>query len=245
MATTRVNRVPALLGSFMLLAVLAAPSVAFAQRGYGDYDYKQESERDEFSGKVRIQVAPNDAEVYVDGRYAGRVDEFDGVFQRLRVTPGNHQIAIWREGYRTEYHTLYFNRDETEYLRGDMERLRPGMASGPRPGRGRGNAYGRPDWAGNPNRPNQYPDQYPNRPYQGQWGTVSLAIPVSGAEIYVDGSRRNWQRRAGNRFELDLVPGRHRIEVRRDGYRTFTRDIVVRAGSEIAVNVAMRRGNPR
>lgn len=238
-AITRVNRVPRFIGSCVLFAVLAVPSIASAQRveQRGDYDYKEESKRREFSSSVRLQLQPNDGEVYIDGRYAGRVDDFDGIFQKMRVTPGHHQIAIWREGYRTEFHNLYFTDGRTEYLRGNMERLRPGMASGPRPGRGRGYAWGQPPWA-----QGQGPGQYPDRV---RFGTVTLAIPVSGAEIYVDGSRRNWQRRAGNQFELDLAPGRHRIEVRRAGYQTFAREVVVRPGADINVNVSMRRGNPR
>jgi hypothetical protein len=32
--------------------------------------------------------------VYVDGYYAGIVDDFDGTFQRLTVEPGPHQIEI-------------------------------------------------------------------------------------------------------------------------------------------------------
>ena len=33
-------------------------------------------------------------EVYVDGYYAGVVDNFDGRFQRLNLEPGPHQIEI-------------------------------------------------------------------------------------------------------------------------------------------------------
>jgi len=37
---------------------------------------------------VRIQVTPKEAGVYVDGFYAGVVDDFDGVFQTLPLPPG-------------------------------------------------------------------------------------------------------------------------------------------------------------
>jgi hypothetical protein len=245
-AITRVNRVPAFIGSCFLFVLLAAPGVAWAQR---DYDYQQESkQRDVYSASARLQIQPRDAEVFVDGQFVGRVDDFDGIFQRLRLTPGNHMIAIWRDGYRTEFHNVYFAKDSTRSLAGQMERLAPGMASGPRPGRGRGNAYGRPDWAGNPNNPNQRDpygrDPYGRDPYQqDRFGTVALNIPVTDARIFVDGTRRNVQRRQGTRFELDLAPGRHRIEVRRSGYQTFSRDVVVRPGTEISVNVPLRRTN--
>ena len=50
---------------------------------------------------VRLDVKPKEAEVYVDGYYAGVVDDFDGTFQRLRVEPGEHEIELWLDGYRT------------------------------------------------------------------------------------------------------------------------------------------------
>src|SRR5262245_60806499 len=51
-------------------------------------------------GSVKLEVKPKQAEVYVDGYYAGVVDDFDGVFQRLRVQPGEHEIELYLDGYR-------------------------------------------------------------------------------------------------------------------------------------------------
>ena len=39
---------------------------------------------------------PRDAAVYVDGYYAGIVDDFDGVFQRLTLEVGPHRIELER-----------------------------------------------------------------------------------------------------------------------------------------------------
>ena len=57
------------------------------------------------TGELRLQVRPRHAEVYVDGYYAGRVDEFDGFFQSLRIEEGPHTIEIVARGYQT----LVFN----------------------------------------------------------------------------------------------------------------------------------------
>jgi hypothetical protein len=63
--------------------------------GYGGgYGY-----RDAGSGGVRIQGAVRDAEVYVDGYYAGIVDDFDGPFQRLELEGGAHSIEIRAPGF--------------------------------------------------------------------------------------------------------------------------------------------------
>src|SRR5690348_18075962 len=55
-------------------------------RSYGGYygyspGYYRSRYRD--GGSVRIQVEPSKTRVYVDGYYAGIVDDFDGIFQRL------------------------------------------------------------------------------------------------------------------------------------------------------------------
>src|SRR2546427_648305 len=49
-------------------------------------------------GGVRIQGAPRDAQVFVDGYYAGIVDDFDGPFQHLDLEAGAHQIEIRAPG---------------------------------------------------------------------------------------------------------------------------------------------------
>jgi hypothetical protein len=50
-------------------------------------------------GELRLQVRPPEAQVFVDGSYAGTVDEFDGTFQSLRLEEGNYQIEIVLEGF--------------------------------------------------------------------------------------------------------------------------------------------------
>jgi hypothetical protein len=45
-------------------------------------------------GAVRIVDAPRNAQVLVDGYYAGVVDDYDGVFQHLNLEPGTHRIEI-------------------------------------------------------------------------------------------------------------------------------------------------------
>ena len=53
------------------------------------------------TGELRLQVSPGFAEVYVDGYYAGQVDEFDGTFQSLRLEEGEYHIEIMASGYDT------------------------------------------------------------------------------------------------------------------------------------------------
>jgi len=45
-------------------------------------------------GSLRIVDAPRYAQVLVDGYYAGEVDDYDGIFQRLNLEAGPHHIEI-------------------------------------------------------------------------------------------------------------------------------------------------------
>ena len=54
---------------------------------------------DYYTGSLRLKVQPRFAEVYVDGYYAGQVDNYDGIFQRLRLEEGAHHIEIRYAGY--------------------------------------------------------------------------------------------------------------------------------------------------
>lgn len=51
------------------------------------------------TGGLRLKVEPRDAEVLVDGYYAGRVDDFDGAMQRLKITEGPHRIELRAPGH--------------------------------------------------------------------------------------------------------------------------------------------------
>jgi hypothetical protein len=51
------------------------------------------------TGELRLDVEPKYAEVYVDGYFAGHVDDFDGMFQALRLEDGPYKIEIVAPGY--------------------------------------------------------------------------------------------------------------------------------------------------
>ena len=71
-------------------------------------------------------MKPKEAEVYVDGYYAGIVDDFDGTFQRLRVAPGEHEIELWLDGYRTVRQKVHLTQDNTFKREVQMERMSAG-----------------------------------------------------------------------------------------------------------------------
>jgi hypothetical protein len=71
-------------------------------------------------GELRIDLPQRDAEVYVDGYYAGVVDDFDGVFQSLKLETGVHRIEIAEPGYETLDFEVRITRGNTIHYRADL-----------------------------------------------------------------------------------------------------------------------------
>jgi len=77
------------------------------------------------TGEIRLQVRPRWAEVYVDGYYAGRVDDFDGFIQALRIEEGPHTIEIVANGYETLVFDVRIIAGRKIEYRGEMIPFRP------------------------------------------------------------------------------------------------------------------------
>lgn len=93
---------------------------------YGGYDnsYGYERYGRYGSGAIRLKVKPRQAEVYVDGYYVGRVDDFDGVFQRLTLEVGAHRIDIREPGLQPLSFDVRIRPGETITYDGDLRKLR-------------------------------------------------------------------------------------------------------------------------
>jgi hypothetical protein len=54
----------------------------------------------ETTAEIKLSVSPNRAAVFVDDRFVGHVDEFDGPGQALLLAPGKHRLKITLPGYQ-------------------------------------------------------------------------------------------------------------------------------------------------
>ena len=66
--------------------------------GYNPYGYGGSAD-DYYTGSLRLKVKPRFSEVFVDGYYVGLVNDYDGIFQRLRLEEGPHHIEIHEPGF--------------------------------------------------------------------------------------------------------------------------------------------------
>jgi hypothetical protein len=62
------------------------------------------------------------------------------------------------------------------------------------------------------------------------------AQPGDGV-VLIDGER--WNGGSSDEMEVQLLPGRHTIEVRKDGYRDYLTEITIKAGETTKLNVAL------
>ena len=206
---------------------------------------------------IRIQVQPKTAEVYVDGHLAGMVDDFDGLFQRLSVTPGGHEIVIYQEGYRGITERLYLTVGKRYSVKRVMERLAPGEAQEPRPQPvAEAEAPPDPNQRDPRSRPDPYrrdpgppPERYPPEPGQlplapepasaeSGFGQGAIRSQPADAEVLIDGER--WEgSQEENRLVVNLAAGSHRIEIRKAGFATFVKTVQVKPGETAVVNVSL------
>jgi PEGA domain len=189
--------------------------------------------------EVRILAQPKTAGVYVDGFYAGIVDDFDGTFQSLPLPPGGHTIVLFLEGHRTARQSLYLRPGSTLKLREALERLPAGVMSEPPvvappippPPDGSTTAPRTPS-ATTSTAP------APAEPVD-SFGTIELTVQPRTATVTIDGER--WVSSDEGRFVVDVPEGRHRIEVFQNGYARFSREVEIRRGETVPLNVSLVR----
>ncbi len=192
---------------------------------------------------LRIQVTPREAEVYLDGYLVGNVDDFDGIFQRLRVPFGEHTISIYREGFRTITERMLFRPYESYHLKQAMEPLAAGGTPESRPvpePRAAPGPQGPPDpgVARDPGRVDRQPDRRDQVRGGNRFGSVAIRVQPRDAEVMVDGER--WSGPAGqDQLIVELSEGTHRVEIRKDGFQPYMSTVRIEAGRTEALNVSL------
>jgi hypothetical protein len=212
--------------------------------GYGPYGYGPGygygggyERRYDNAGAVRVMVEPRKTKVYVDDHYAGVADDFDGMFQRLDLSAGRHDITLRLDGYETHRVKVYVPVGNTlkikyEMVKGSAEKMSESTVGDPIDE----TRYAREPEDDYENAPDHREETRPDN--RGERGTVRLEVSPEDASIYVDGVFRGT---GSDLRKVTLPEGRHRLEVVRPGYRTLERDVDVTAGEVEVVDVDLPR----
>lgn len=210
-------------------------------RGYGPYPrpygpyvrpYRYDS-----SSAIRIEVDPRDAEVYLDGYLVGTVDDFDGFFQRLRVRPGEYEIEIFKDGYRSTRQAVYVAPGRTLGLKFAMEPLAPGDPPAARPAERplvRDLPVGR---SAETTAESSTHDRQTGR--TSAFGALAIRVQPADAEVIIDGD--TWTTdAAGGPLVVQVPAGRVLVEIRKTGLRPFSQMLEVSPDETVALNVSLR-----
>ena len=81
-------------------------------------------------GALELNVKPNRADVWVDGKYVGEARDLDGYPSYLWLEKGPHRLAIYKGGYRTFEEDVDVERGVLKDLK---VRLEPGNSPPPGP----------------------------------------------------------------------------------------------------------------
>jgi hypothetical protein len=213
---------------------------------------------------LHLEVTPKEAEVFVDGYYAGIVDDFDGMFQKLRLPSGGHDITIYRDGLRAFTQHVYLTPDSTFIIKHKMEPLGPGEIAEarptpanppqvatepepPAPARGRVGRRapfppngpfprGGPPQPTRPLPPNGPPADNPP-PDQTATGTLEISVQPADAEILIDGQPSG----GSGQFLIDVPEGEHAIQARKQGYVGYLTSVQIRRGETLPLNISLRK----
>jgi hypothetical protein len=74
-------------------------------------------------GELRLQVSPRYAQVFIDGYYAGEVDDYDGMFQGIKLESGPYHVELVAPGYETLAFDIRITPGQKITYRGDLRRL--------------------------------------------------------------------------------------------------------------------------
>ena len=213
---------------------------------YGPYPYSYPYWGYDPGASLRLEVTPKDAEVYINGYLAGTVDDFDGTFQRLRLPPGGHELTLYHDGFKTVHQSLHLSAGSTFKVKYKMEPLAAGEVSEGRPtpppppsDEDQAAPAGPPENRPAPPMPPRRPPPAPSRGPASGYSTLAIRVQPVDAIILIDGER--WETSPGqDRLVVDVPEGPHRIEIRKEGFDTYSTQITTARGETVPLNVSLR-----
>jgi hypothetical protein len=191
-----------------------------------------------------LRITPEPAEhaaVYVDGFYAGVVDDFNGVFQALPLTPGGHRITLYLAGFETMRRNIYLSPGSMFTLHGTMRALAEGETPDP--------PEVAPPVPPPPAGTYQPPVTPPRaQPSPGHTATSVVAVGTfdlqvaADVEVAIDG--QPWATAEEGHFVVQLPAGKHRLELKKAGQFRVGTDIVITEGETTSLELTLKPTAP-
>lgn len=72
-------------------------------------------------------------------------------------------------------------------------------------------------------------------------GTLVLEVDITDPDLFIDGEPELVKWGKEKRAELHLSPGAHRVEIRKDGFATYEKEVTIEAGKEVTILASLNR----
>ena len=164
-------------------------------------------------GYVDTDVEPEEAKVYLDGKYAGTADDYDGFPRYLSVPLGSHKIEFRLEGYETFTQEFYINPGQMININMKMTKGTGVMKESPKA---------------------EEPEK--------EHGVISLELEPVSAEVFVDGKLvGNGEDLKNKGGELEVSIGRHKKKIKKSGYKTQSIEIEIKDGKGFHLGIRLEK----
>lgn len=163
-------------------------------------------------GYVDTDVEPEEAKVYLDGKYAGIADDYDGFPRYLSVPLGSHKIEFRMEGYETFTQEFYINPGQMITINFKMIKAEKGkeLPKAEEPAK--------------------------------EHGVISLELEPLSAEIFVDGKLAGTGEDLKNKGgEIEVSIGKHRLEFKKAGYKSQAIEIEIKDGKGFHLGIRLEK----
>lgn len=163
-------------------------------------------------GYVKTDVDPEEAEVYLDGKKVGIADNYDGWPGYLKVIPGKHHLVFRLKSY--EDLVLDVDVAAGRIYQIDYKMFKAGEAP---------------------------PPAKESKAPAATGGTLRLKLVPPDATVMLDGAPAA-AASAGDVLELkNLAPGKHKVEINKEGYKPFSFEVTVEEGSDHGLGVTLKK----
>lgn len=210
-------------GRVVVVPYAGWPWWGYPPRAYPPYGFGVYTEWE--SSNVRLDVEPEDAQVYIDNYYAGIVDDFNGFFQRVTLHAGPHLIDIRKPGYRSLVVELNLYPGQTVTYRGKMEKSLDG--ADPR--------------ASNVPLAPGYEEGAELPPMDAPPGDVKLDVSPKDASVFADGFYVGLVDDFNGGQHLRLTIGAHHLVISKEGYETLETDLAVTSEDTMTFRATLKK----
>ncbi|MGH9867707.1 MAG: PEGA domain-containing protein [Candidatus Polarisedimenticolia bacterium] len=190
-------------------------------------------------GWIDTDVSPEKAQVYVDGKYMGVADNFDGYPGFLALKAGEHTISFKSPGRQTVSQTV--DVPGGAMLNFDFNMAKPGKGEKPP---AQEEELIAPASSGYQNGQKGAQVEMAAGEPADQQSPASLKIEVSppDASVYIDGEFMGTGSALSRLHgSLRLDSGRHIVEVARPGYKTISREVKLGPGERSSLEIVLDR----